>query len=74
MKLYIDSMENALGAGNLSPSTLYITTSNQLSHFSLPLQLKTCQLNMLDNYYYLFSSDTHNKKCIEIKYRFKWLK
>jgi len=66
MKLYIDSMENALGAGNLSPSTLYITTSNQLSHFSLPLQLKTCQLNMLDNYYYLFSSDTHNKNALKL--------
>ena len=55
--LYSDSLNAALEEGNLSSRKLYITTASNLVPFSVVLHDKTAQLNTLDNYYYLFTSN-----------------
>ena len=52
---YVDSLKEQLAEGKLSETTLYITTDPHLYYFSTPLQTNSCSLNVLDNYYFLYS-------------------
>ena len=56
---YSDSLKAEIEEGKLSSKKLYITTASNLEPFSALLQDKTAQLNTLDNYYYLFASNTN---------------
>lgn len=58
--LYTDSLQAALAQGEMSSKKIYITTAKNLESFSVVLQNKTAQLNLLDNYYYLFANDIIN--------------
>ncbi|HKH61199.1 MAG TPA: DUF6311 domain-containing protein [Flavitalea sp.] len=65
-KKYTDSLLERLAEGKLSPRTLYITTASHLNEFSFPLQTDSCQLNILDDYYYLFSKNKNDENLLNI--------
>ena len=64
VNLYMDSLEARIAGGEISSKKIYITTAANLETFSVLLQNKTVQLNILDNYYYLFANDI-NKPVIK---------
>jgi hypothetical protein len=60
MSLMNDSLSQTLKKGILGQNTLYITTDKHLTAFSLALQTRKAQLNVLDNYYYLIDINSVN--------------
>lgn len=60
LALVTDSLSQAFKKGILHPNTLYITTDEHLKAFSLVLQTRKAQLNILDNYYYLIDESSEN--------------
>ena len=67
---YLDSLQEKLNEGRLSPRTLYITTDRYLYNFSVPLQADSCRLNMLDGYYFLYSTKNNNKVVQQLSEKF----
>jgi hypothetical protein len=66
MDKYRDSLESNIQNGNLSPSTLYITTAANLNYFSPSLQSSDWGISMLDNYYFIYDRSTKNKKLLSL--------
>jgi hypothetical protein len=60
--VYADSLEYGLARGEISAKKIYITTAPYLESFSVVLQNRTAQLNILDNYYYIFAKNIDNPK------------
>ena len=54
MKVYSDSLIDALQGGRLAPNRIYITTPSTLETYPLLLQDSSIAVNMLDGYYYFF--------------------
>lgn len=69
MQRYHDSLSAQLNKGSISPRTLYITTLPHLNTFIMALEKDSCQLNVLDNYCYLFAKNIKNDTLISISNR-----
>ena len=66
MDKYRDSLESNIQNGNLSPTTLYITTAANLNYFSPSLQSSALGIGTLDNYYFIYNRNTKNEKLLSL--------
>jgi len=66
MDKYRDSLESNIQNGNLSPTTLYITTAANLNYFSPSLQSNNWGISSLDNYYFIYDRNAKNEKLLSL--------
>jgi hypothetical protein len=66
MKTYTDSLTKDLENGKISARSLYITTYPHLDRFSVGLQNNNLQLNVLDNYYFIYAKNNDDKDLLNL--------
>ena len=66
MDKYRDSLESSIQNGNLSSTTLYITTAANLNYFSTSLQSNNWGISMLDNYYIIYDKNARSEKLLSL--------
>jgi len=64
MKLYRDSLDNALSSAELDPNVLYITDSAHLRHFTLAIESHSADIGSAGSYFFIVAKQSSRFKPI----------